>query len=116
MSSVRVGPEAPNASIGAGACARTPNVKTPETTCPSPDIACQRTVYAPLGSRGSVASSTRPWLLTLETATGPFAENSCTDPGSASMYWSNLKVIACGDDATRARKPGEVCSTVACAN
>ena len=28
----RVGPDAPNASVGGGAFARTPNVKTPETT------------------------------------------------------------------------------------
>ena len=31
-SSARVGPEAPYASVGGGAAARTPNVHTPETT------------------------------------------------------------------------------------
>ena len=30
-----------------GAGTRTPNVQTPETTCESAEIACQRTVYAP---------------------------------------------------------------------
>ena len=31
-SSLRVGPDEPNASVGGGAFARTPKVKTPETT------------------------------------------------------------------------------------
>ena len=51
--SVVVGPDAPNASVSGGAFARTPNVKTPETTWPSLERACQRTVYAPRGSRGT---------------------------------------------------------------
>ena len=42
--SVRVGPPAPYASVGGGACTRTPNVQTPETTWPSAESTCQRTV------------------------------------------------------------------------
>src|SRR5206468_7347407 len=52
--SVRVGPEAPYASVGGGAATPTPNVQTPETTWPSDESACQRTVYAPLGNALSV--------------------------------------------------------------
>jgi hypothetical protein len=44
MCSSVVGPPAPNASEADGAFWRTPNVKTPETTWPSAEIACQRTV------------------------------------------------------------------------
>ena len=71
---MRVGPEAPNASVGSGAAARTPNVNTPETTCESPDMTCQRTVYGPFGRRGSNASTTRPVLRTRVTPTLPLAE------------------------------------------
>jgi hypothetical protein len=44
MCSVLVGPDAPNASLGDGAGARTPNVKTPAVTWPSLASTCQRTV------------------------------------------------------------------------
>ena len=42
--SVRVGPDAPYASVGGGAATPTPNVQTHETTCPSEETACHRTV------------------------------------------------------------------------
>jgi hypothetical protein len=42
--SVRVGPEAPYASVGGGAETPTPNVQRPETTWPSDESARQRTV------------------------------------------------------------------------
>ena len=58
MCSVRVGPPAPNASVGGGACTRTPNVQTPETTWPSAESTCQRTVYAPRGSITGTGATT----------------------------------------------------------
>src|SRR6266498_4159504 len=82
MFSLRVGPEAPNASVGAGAGARTPNVKTPDTTCPSPESACQRTVYGPFRNRGRTAVKRRPSLRTLTTRTLPDDEYTRTEPGT----------------------------------
>ena len=63
MCSSVVGPEAPKASVAGGARCRTPKVKTPEITCPSAEIAVQRTVYAPRGSRLTGASIVRLPLL-----------------------------------------------------
>ena len=58
--SIRVGPPAPYASVGGNAFTRRPNVQTPDTTCPSEESACQRTVYGPVGSCRTFATTFRP--------------------------------------------------------
>src|SRR5688572_18315609 len=114
MSSLRVGPDAPNASVAAGARARTPNVKTPETTWPSPDSACQRTVYAPFGSRDNDARTKRPSSRILTARSLPVTEYTRTDPGIASTYWSKRRTTEPGEAETDSRKPGDDSSNLAC--
>ncbi len=111
-----MGPDAPNASVGEGARTRTPNVKTPDTTCPSPESACQRTVYGPLGSCGKEPSRTRPVLRTRVTPTLPVEEYRWIDPGTALTYWSKRRERVGGDERKRSRNPGDACSSVACAS
>src|SRR3954452_20259904 len=90
MCSVRVGPEAPYASVGGGAATPTPNVQTPETTCPSDESACQRTVYAPFGNVFSVVTivcGSVALLVVRETAV-PFAERTVIEFENAFTVWS----------------------------
>ena len=68
-----VGPPAPYASATAGAGTPTPNVQTPETTCESAEIACQRTVYVPRGSG-------RTWAMRSVPRIAPAPAKSCPSP------------------------------------
>src|SRR4051812_1270649 len=91
MCSVRVGPDAPYASVGGGAAMSTPNVHTPETTWPSDDTACQRTVYTPRGSertRVEITCGSPPFFVTPDT-TVPDADWTTIEFGSAFTPWSN---------------------------
>src|SRR5439155_9928116 len=103
--SVRVGPDEPYASVGGGAATRTPNVQTPETTWPSEEIACQRTVYAPLGSVFSVVAITCgsvPLRVGRET-TVPFDETTTIEFESAFTAWSKRTQTVRGACSTRCR-------------
>src|SRR2546425_8705815 len=116
-SSVRVGPDAPYASVGGGAAMRTPNVHTPETTCPSDDSACQRTVYAPRASdlagttirRGAVASCVVP------DSTSPVALSRTIEFGNAFTPWSKRIHTDWGARSSRCLYEGQVAKTLACA-
>ena len=99
MSSVRVGPCAPTASVTGSAGTPTPNVYTPETMCPSFESACQRTVYGPFGRRGSVATISRcdGTARGLPATFFPCSVNTWTAFGNASTVWSNCSTTCRGD-------------------
>ena len=100
---MRVGPEAPYASVGGGAATPTPNVQTPETTCPSDEIACQRTVYAPFGTRFSVVSircGSAPLRVEPET-TRPFESTTTIEFVSAFTPWSKRTQTVRGGCSSR---------------
>ena len=87
--SVRVGPDAPYASVGGGAATRTPKVQTPDTTCPSDEIACQRTVYAPCGSVRSVVTIVRGSPVARRARDdGAVGRRTTIESGSAFTPWS----------------------------
>src|SRR5579872_892534 len=118
MSSVRVGPCAPTASVTGGAGTPTPNVYTPETMCPSFERACQRTVYGPFGRRGKDATISRLFGTACGTPATftPFGVSTSIAFGSASTDWSNWSVTRRGDDDSRCLKLGVSFCSDACAN
>src|SRR3954454_13484102 len=117
MCSARVGPDAPYASVGGGAATPTPNVHTPETTRPSDDTACQRTVYAPRGAdrtRVDITCGSPSFLVTPDTIS-PDADCTTIEFGSAFTPWSKRTQTVRGARSTRSRYDGCVARTLACA-